>query len=134
MLLEQNKAIVLQAYTAFDRGDISKGKDLLAPDIHGCIMGSKQLKGAEAFFEYALMMRAAFPDGYHRFEDVIAEEDQVVTRGLFSGTHQGEIMGIPPTGQSVTFSVVHIDRIVDGKIVEHWGLGDMMGLMQQLGA
>lgn len=133
MSLEQNKFIVLQAYEAFDRGDIEKGKALIAPDIIGCVMGSHQLKGADAFFEYALRMRDAFPNGRHTFEDVIAEGDKVVTRGTFSGTHLEEIMGIPSTGKQVTFSIVHIDRIVNGKVVEHWGQADMMALMQQLG-
>jgi len=45
----------------------------------------------------------------------------------------GELFGIPPTGKQVTFSVVHVDRVVDGKVVEHWGQGDTMSLMQQLG-
>lgn len=133
MLLEQNKSIVLQAYKAFDQGDIEKGRAFVAPDIIGCVMGSNKLKGADAFFEYALIMHGAFPDGRHTFEDVIAEGDKVVTRGMFSGTHQGEIMGILPTGKQVAFSVIHIDRLMDGKVVEHWGQGDTMGLMQQLG-
>lgn len=89
MSLEQNKFIVLQAYEAFDQGDIEQGRAFVAPDIIGCVMGSNKLKGADAFFEYALMMRAAFPDSRHTFEDVIAEGDKVVTRGIFSGTHQG---------------------------------------------
>ncbi|AFZ29324.1 protein of unknown function DUF1486 [Gloeocapsa sp. PCC 7428] len=133
MSLEQNKSIVLQAYEAFDRGDIETGKALIASDITGCVMGSYTLKGADAFFEYALKMRDAFPDGRHTFEDAIAEDDKVVTRGMFSGTHLAEIMGVPPTGKQVTFSVVHIDRVVNGQVVEHWGQADVMALMQQLG-
>ncbi|WP_414551143.1 ester cyclase [Anabaena sp. CCY 0017] len=134
MLLEQNKSIVLQAYEAFDLGDIEKGRAFVAPNITGCVMGSNKLLGANAFFEYALMMRAAFSDGRHTFEDVIAERDLVVTRGTFSGTHSGEIMGIPPTGKLVKFSVFHVDRVIDSKILEHWGQGDTMALMQQLGS
>ncbi|OKH29066.1 ester cyclase [Chroogloeocystis siderophila] len=133
MSLKQNKLIVLQAYEAFDRGDIETGKALIASDITGCVMGSHELKGADAFFEYALKMRQAFPDGRHTFEDAIAEDDKVVTRGIFCGTHLAEIMNVPPTGKQVTFSVVHIDRVVNGKVVEHWGHADMMVLMQQLG-
>ncbi|WGV28440.1 ester cyclase [Halotia branconii] len=133
MSLEQNKSIVLQAYQAFDVGDIEKGKAFIAPDIKGYVMGRNQLKGSDAFFEYALMMRTAFPDGRHTFEDVIAESNQVVTRGTFSGNHSGGFMGISPTGKQVMFSVIHIDRVMDGKIVEHWGQGDTMALMQQLG-
>ncbi len=132
-MLEQNKSTVLQAYQAFDKGDIEQGRMLLSPDIISYLMGSSKLEGVDALFEYALMMRAAFPDGYHTFEDVIAEENQVVTRGIFCGTHQGEFMGIPPTGKQVKFSVVHIDRVINGKIVEHWGQGDTMALIQQLG-
>ncbi|MEA5603835.1 ester cyclase [Nostoc sp. UHCC 0252] len=133
MSLAHNKSIVLQAYKAFDLGDIEQGKRLVSPDIIGCVMGSHKLKGVDAFFEYALMMRVAFTDGYHTFEDVIAEENQVVTRGIFCGTHQGEFMGIPPTGKQVKFSVVHIDHVINSKIVEHWGQGDTMALIQQLG-
>lgn len=65
--------------------------------------------------------------------EVIAEGDKVVTSGIFSGTHRGEWMGIPPTGKQVTFSVIHIDRVVNGKIVEHWGQGDTLAMMRQLG-
>lgn len=134
MSLEQNKFIVLQAYQAFDLGNIEKGKEFVAPNITGSVMGSNQLQGSDAFFEYALMIRAAFPDGRHAFEDVIAEGDKVVTRGTFSGTHLGEFMGVPPTAKQISFTVVHVDRVVDGKVVEHWGLGDTMSLMQQLGS
>ncbi|MBE9189471.1 ester cyclase [Gloeocapsopsis crepidinum LEGE 06123] len=133
MSLEQNKIIVLQAYEAFDRGDIETGKALISPDIISCVMGSYELKGNDAFFEYALRMRDAFPDGRHTFKDIIAEGDQVVTRGIFRGTHLAEIMSIPPTGKQVAFSVVHIDRVINGKVVEHWGQADIMALMQQLG-
>ena len=123
----------LRAYEAFDQGDIEKGKEFVAQNIIGSVMESNELKGFDAFFEYALMMCAAFPSQSHAFEDVIAEGDKVVTRGTFSGTHQGEIMNIPPTAKQITFSVVHVDRVVDGKVVEHWGQGDTMPLMQQLG-
>ena len=56
-----------------------------------------------------------------------------MTRGIFQGTHQGELMGIAPTRKRVTFSVIHIDRLENGKIVEHLGQGDVRSLMQQLG-
>jgi predicted ester cyclase len=64
---------------------------------------------------------------------IIAEDNKVVTRGTFSGTHQGELMGIPPTGKQVKFSFVHIDTISDGKVTEHWSQADVFGMMQQLG-
>jgi steroid delta-isomerase-like uncharacterized protein len=133
MSLEQNKAIVLKFYEAFDQKDVERGRELMSADIVGRGMGTDALNGYDAFVRYGMVMFSAFPDGRHRLEEVIAEDDKVVTRGIFTGTHQGELMGIPPTGKQVKFSVVHIDRVVDGKIVEHWGQGDTFAMMQQLG-
>jgi predicted ester cyclase len=133
MSLEQNKAIVLKFYEAFDSKDVERGRELMSTDIVGRGMGTDVLNGYDAFMQYGMMMFSAFPDGRHLLEEVIAEDDKVVTRGFFTGTHQGELMGIPPTGKQVKFSVVHIDRVVDGKIVEHWGQGDTFAMMQQLG-
>ena len=133
MSLEQNKAIVLKFYEAFDRQDFVQGQKLMSADIVGRGLDTNTLKGCDAVMQYGMMMFAAFPNGRHILEEVIAKGDKVVTRGIFSGTHQGELMGIPPTGKQVTFSVVHIDRVVDGKIVEHWGQGDTLAMMRQLG-
>jgi predicted ester cyclase len=60
-------------------------------------------------------------------------EDRVITWGTFTAIHQGSFQGLPPTGKSIRLAVMHIDRVADGKIVEHWGQGDALGLMQQLG-
>jgi predicted ester cyclase len=78
------------------------------------------------------MMRSTFPDAYVTLEDVIAEDDKVVSRGTFTGTHRREFLGIPPTGKQVTFSVIHIEQLGDGKIVDHWVLGDSLAMLQQL--
>ncbi|MGV2828370.1 ester cyclase [Myxosarcina sp. GI1(2024)] len=133
MSLEQNKALVLKFYEAFDQKDVELGRKLMSADIKGRDMGTDTLNGYDAFMQYGMMMFTAFPDGRHSLEEIIAEVDKVVTRGTFSGTHRGELMGIPPTGKQVSFSVFHIDRVFDGKIVEHWGQGDIFAMMQQLG-
>jgi predicted ester cyclase len=133
MEMEQNKAIVLKLYEAFDQKDVEQGRALMTADIVGRGMGTDMLKGDDAFMQYAVMMFAAFPDGRHILEEVIAEDEKVVTRGTFIGTHQSELMGVPATGKQVRFSFVHIDRVVDGKVVEHWGQGDTLTMMQQLG-
>lgn len=133
MSLEQNKAIVLKFYEAFDRQDIEQGRKLMSADIVARGLDTKPLKGYDAVMEYGAMMFSAFPDGRHILEEAIAEGDKVVTRGIFKGTHRGELMGIAPTEKQVTFSVVHIDRIENGLVVEHWGQGDVRELMQQLG-
>ena len=133
MSLEQNKVIVLQFYEAFDRQDIELGRKLMSVDIIARGLDTNPLQGYDVVIRYGAMMFAAFPDGRHTIDEIIAEGDKVVTRGIFAGTHQGELMGIPPTGKQITFSVIHIDRLENGKIVEHWGQGDVRTLMQQVG-
>ena len=77
--------------------------------------------------------RSAFPDIKITVEEVIAEGDTVAFRSTMRGTHQGEFLGIAPTGQQVTFSLLDVVRIEDGKIVEQWGGPDTFDLVQQLG-
>ena len=79
------------------------------------------------------MFRGAFPDSYFSVEDMIAEGDEVVTRKTFHGTHEGEFMGIPPSGRTVNVTLIDVVRISDGQVVEHWSVGDNLGMMQQLG-
>ena len=133
MSLKQNKAIVLKFYEAFDRQDIERGLELMSADIVARGLDRNSIAGYDAVMRYGATIFAAFPDGRHILEEVIVEGDRVVTRGIFKGTHLGELMGIPPTGKQVTFSVIHIDRVENGKIVEHWGQADVQELMQQLG-
>ena len=134
ILDEQNKLIVLQMYKSFDQGNLEKVQELLAPNFVAHIPGATEALNREAFMQSVLLaFRSAFPDGIHQFEDLIVEGDKVVTRGTFSGTHRGELQGIPPTGKEITIPFFHIDRIVDGKLVEHWGQSDLLALMQQLG-
>lgn len=78
-------------------------------------------------------MLSAFSGTSSTVEDVIAEGDKVVTRITFRGTHTGDMMGIPPTGRSVTVDETIIDQFADGRIVESWRLFDQMAMMQQLG-
>ncbi|MEM7760193.1 MAG: ester cyclase [Cyanobacteria bacterium P01_A01_bin.40] len=132
MSLEQNKAIALEMYLAFDRQDIKQGRQYMDSNIAGHGMDGVSRQGINAFIEYAVSMFGVFPNGYHQVDEAIAEGEKVVTRGIFTGTHQGELMGIPATGKQVQFSFVHIDRIVNGKILHHWGQADIFTLMQQL--
>jgi steroid delta-isomerase-like uncharacterized protein len=78
-------------------------------------------------------MLAAFPDFAVTVEDAVAEGDKVALRVTIRGTHQGALMGTPPTGKPIAISGMSLWRIADGKIVERWESADMLGLMQQLG-
>jgi steroid delta-isomerase-like uncharacterized protein len=87
--------------------------------------------GMRAFVETYL---AAFPDVRFTIEDVICEEDRVTIRWTATGTHQGPLPGIAPSGKRVSITGILIDRIADGKIVETWSNWDALGLFRQLGA
>jgi predicted ester cyclase len=134
MSTEQNKALVRQMYGEFDRGDVEAFAVFLAPSLVAHVPGAPGRLDRDAFKHFGLMFKSAFPDGHHVFDEVIAEGDKVVTIGTFRGTHQGELQGIAPTGKQVTLPVMHMDRIKGGNIVEHRGIGNMIDLMQQLGA
>jgi steroid delta-isomerase-like uncharacterized protein len=80
------------------------------------------------------MFFQAFPDLRVVIHEQVAEADRVVTRKTFHGTHQGHLMGIPPSGRPVSFDVIDILRVSDGRITDHWNLVDQLGLMRQIGA
>jgi len=135
MSTEQNKALFRRFVDeVFNHGNMSVIDELVAPDfveheelppgIPQDLEGSKQL---------ATMLRSAFPDLEATIHDIIAEGDKVAVRMTWTGTQQGEFMGIPPTGKSVSIGVFDIVRVAGGKLVEHWGQMDNMGMMQQLG-
>ena len=78
-------------------------------------------------------MRRAFPDLHFAIEDVIAGRDTVVIRTTMTGTHDGELFGIPPTHHKVRVMQIQIERVKNGRIVEHWRVTDELTLMRQLG-
>ena len=81
----------------------------------------------------ASMIRDAFPDWHSDLHGLYAEDDIVVERFTASGTHKGELFGIPPSDTVWTLEGINIFRVRDGKIVERWGRLDELGMMRQLG-
>jgi predicted ester cyclase len=132
MLTEPNKAVVLQFYKAFDDREIERALDLLAPNFVAHLAGVPEPLDAEGFKRFGMSFYSAFSQGQHIFDEVIVAEDKVVTCGMFTALHLGEFQGLPPTGKQIRLAIMHIDRVEDGKIAEHWGQGDALGLMQQL--
>lgn len=133
MSLEENKIIARRfVEDIWGKGDFEAERELLARNIvlHNVPPGIAP--GLEGHHQVLVMIRNAF-DGQMTLEDVIAEGDIVVDRWTFHGTHRGEFFGIPPTGKSVTFSGIDINRIENGQVVEHWHHEDFLGVMQQLG-
>jgi predicted ester cyclase len=89
--------------------------------------------GREGVKQWVAIFHKAFPDIYSKVEEVIVEGDKVVERFSAGGTHQGEFFGIPPTGRRGSITGINILRIANGKVVEHWGNSDDLGMLQKLG-
>ena len=134
MSAEENKAIARRGYEAINRNNLDALDEVVAPDITDHDPAPGQAPGLEGVKQWFSSMHTAFPDFRMNVEDMIAEGDKVVARVRLSGTNQGEFMGIDATGNRVTITGIDILRVnADGKIVEHWGNFDDLGMMQQLG-
>jgi steroid delta-isomerase-like uncharacterized protein len=93
-----------------------------------------QPSGREGVRYFVNAIREAFPDVRAEVDVTLSEGNLEAAHGTVRATHQGEFIGIPATNKSVEFEVVDILRVEDGKAAEHWGLTDVMALMQQIGA
>jgi steroid delta-isomerase-like uncharacterized protein len=130
---EQNKAIVRQFFEAIDAQNYARMKELLAPDFVLHYSGPQEDFAGEALMQLVRVYYAAFPDGIHKFEDILAEGNKVVARALWEGTQKAEFEGLPATGTKVKFYQIGISRVEDGKIRETWIVEDNLGMMTQLG-
>ena len=133
MVIESNKEITLQFYRAFDNRNIELALSLLSNNFIAHMAGIAEPLDKESFKQFGREFYTAFVNGKHTFEEIIVEGDSVVTCGKFTATHLGKFQGLPPTKKQVEISIMHIDRVENGKIIEHWGQGDAQGLMKQLG-
>lgn len=130
---EANKAIIRRYRDMHNNNTLGDLDQIVAADL----ISHSSLPGVPAGPEGGRMVHqgslAAFPDGHTATNDLIAEGDRVVERFTFTGTQRGDFMGIPASGKRVTVTGMSIFRIADGKIVEHWGENDGIGLLAQLG-
>ena len=128
---ETNKALV-RAYMEeiINAGDFTAAERLF-PDS-GFVLNDRLFAGDD-FATMLAGIRHRFPDFHLTVEDQVAERSKVVTRVTFSGTHQGEFMGIAPTGRVVEYTGIAIDSIANGKVVRGWHQADEFGMLSQLG-
>lgn len=118
----------------FNDGNLDLVDEIFADDyVSRPPEASEPLHGPEELKEFISEFQTAFPDFEVTVKDEIAEDDKVVQRRKFTGTHEGEIMGIEPTGEKIKSEAIVIFRLEDGKVVESWEQADMMGVMEQLG-
>jgi steroid delta-isomerase-like uncharacterized protein len=133
-----NKATISRFCDAMNSGDaelIAKTIDeVVEPDVLIRTPLPVEATGAQALKEVFARLHRVFPDLHITVEDLIAEGDKVVGRNLVTGTHQGDYMGVPPTGKSVAYDEIFIFRFRNGRIAETWGVVDVLSQMKQLGA
>lgn len=133
MQTETNTTVASRWYEeVFNAGNLALIDELFAPNFvdHD---PSNPLPGLEGVRQLVSMYRGAFPDLHLTIEDEITGGDKVVTRFTGRGTHRGPLMGIPPTGKRVTITAIDILRFENGRIAEHWGNQDLLGMMRQIG-
>ncbi len=134
MSAEANKEVVRGFVEAvLNGGEVDRISEFFETDAVDHFALGGQGSGIEEMKDAVISLRRAFPDGRFTIEDVIAEGDKVVTRSMFTGTHRGNFLGMAATGNTVSFSVITVSRVADGKQAERWGMYDQMAMMQQLG-
>ena len=134
MSTEDNKALLRRYYDeVINKKNLAAIDEFIDPQMVDHTLPPGVPAGIEGQRQVLSMYSTAFPDTHFTVEDMIAEGDRVVARLSVSATQHGAFLGLPPTGKHVRFTGIDIIRIAGGKLVEHWGEMDMLGLLQQLG-
>ena len=132
---EENKALVRRIVDeAWNQGRLEVIDEAFAAAYQEHNPRPGQEPGIEGYKGGVLMMRTAFPDLFLDVHDVIAEDDRIALLYTLRGTHDGELMGIPASGQRVSSDGMVFARFEHGKVTERWGVQDMLTLLQQIGA
>jgi predicted ester cyclase len=133
MSIEDNKRIVKRGLEE-PWTNIGVIDEIMAEDYIGLDPAVPEpIRGIRGARENVERYLAAFPDGRITVEDQLAEGDMVATRWTGRGTHEGDLIGIAPTGKQATVTGMTISRVEGGKIVQEWTNWDTFGLMVQLG-
>lgn len=119
---------------AINSGNFEAFRELAAPSVIEHDPGPNQGPGAQGYIDLFTEMRSAFPDLKATPEHVTADDDSVALAYTMTGTHQGDFMGIKPTGTKIKARGVQIARYENGKMAERWGSSDQLSILQQLGA
>ena len=135
MDIDQNKRLVRRYYEdVVNTGDVTRLEEFISPDyveIYNNVRHESGLAGAR---DHLIGVRNTYPDLHLTIEQQIAEGDWVVTVATAKGTHRGVWMGMRPTNKTVEITTVNVDRVQDGRIVEHGGAADLFGPLLKIGA
>ncbi len=134
---EENKELVRDFHERIlTDHDLDAAEDLLAEDYveHNPVLPDGEVRGRENMVDFWEDMFGALPDVSIAEREIICEENMVASRTIAHGTHDGEFMGLEPTGNGFEAPGMDFYRIDEGKIAEAWVCVDSLGLMEQLGA
>ena len=130
---EQNKAVFEKLMSALNAKDLATMESLIADDFVDNDAMPGMAPGRQGMIDMMGMFVAAFPDLNVVVEHWVAEGDLVVGVMTTKGTQTGEFMGMPASGKNFSVREMHMVRVANGKMAEHWGLSNEMSMMQQLG-
>ena len=135
MSTDDNKGTMMTfIQEVINQGRLERADDLVLEDFVELDPLPGQAQGREGLKDVIRQMRGAFPDIRWIVEEMVAEGEKVFSRFTWSGTHEGEFLGVAPTGRRITVKGMVIDRLVGGKMADSRILMDTLGMMQQLGA
>lgn len=135
MSTEENKQLLRRYITeVWENGNLEALKDFLAPGYLRHVSPTLPPLSLEEQIQRLTGFRAAFPDITLTVQEVMAENDRIAFRSTITGTHHGELAGLPPTGRRVRVGLVDIIRVEDGRFAEQWGGPNMADMFRQLGA
>lgn len=118
---------------AVNSGNLQEFYALVAESAVDHDPAPNQDPGPNGYIVFFTMMRTAFPDFKLTVEHLVADEENVAFAYTATGTHQGEFMGVAPTGKSIKIRGMQISKFEGGKLVERWGSTDELGLLKQIG-
>ncbi len=130
---EQNKAVFEKLMSALNAKDLATMESLIADDFVDNDAMPGMAPGRQGMIDMMGMFVAAFPDLNVVVEHWVAEGNLVVGVMTTKGTQTGEFMGMPASGKNFSVREMHMVRVANGKMAEHWGLSNEMSMMQQLG-
>jgi predicted ester cyclase len=134
MSTAENKRFVKRLWGELVNGARLEALDeFVSPEFHDHTPLPGLSSDGEGLKQRLILLHDAFPNFHSTILELVAEEDQVVAVMTSSGTHQRAFLGVPPTGRSWTIMEFHLLKIGGGKLVEHWGLPDFFGMLEQLG-
>lgn len=135
MKTEDNKLLVRHFYEeVVNTGNVDLVEHFLSPDYCEVHDGKRFPVGIEGAKAHTIGVRQTYPDLQITIDQQIVEGEWVVSCITARGTHKGEWLGMKPTGKPVVFTGVNIDRVVNGKIVEHGGAANLLGPLLEIGA